>query len=121
MSATLQGQSGKRYTLDKPAMELAVAEVRFRSETAAINQDAGLAFREMVRSSGLAMDGFEPVVAQEVSIEMTPTGGRATTNSASQGWACPDTTTGLVATLISVSGLRQAFGRCLVRRLSLHS
>ncbi len=103
MSAAVQEQSGKRYTLEKPAIELAVAEVRFRADASVISERSGLAFREILRGSGLALDGLDPVVTQELNIEMTSTGGRATSNSASQGWACRDSTTGLVVTLLPFS------------------
>ena len=113
MDAALQNKSGKRYVLDRPAIELAIAEVRFLSDVEAIPQETGLEFREAVRGSGLAMDQLEPIVTQEINIEMTPAGGRATGRSAAQGWACRDTGTGRLVTLMpfSVAVQTQGYGR----------
>lgn len=91
---------GHRFTLDKPAIELAVAEIRYRSEAGSISQAAGLEFRESLRACGLDMDGFEPMATQEVNFEMTPAGGHATARTADQGWVCRDTKTGMVVTLM---------------------
>lgn len=98
-SAASEG-SGPRFTLDKPAIELAVAEVRYRSEASLISQAAGLDFRQALRDCGLDMDGFEPMATQEVNFEMTPAGGHASARTADQGWVCRDTRTGLVITLM---------------------
>lgn len=78
-------------------------EIRFLPVGEAIPQETGLAFRQELRGSGIDMDGFEPVVTQELNIEMTPTGGQATNRSTSQGWVCRDTATGLVVTLMPFS------------------
>ena len=113
MTATPPAQSGSHFTLAKPAIELAVAEVRFRSDNETILEPVGLAFREAIRVSGLALDSFEPVVAQEVNIEMTNAGARTTGATASQGWACRDTVTGIVVTLMpfSVAVQTRAYAR----------
>lgn len=103
MATAPQYRSGLRYTLAKPAIELAVAEVRFVAVAGAVAEPVGLQFREMLRDTGLAFEGFEPVVTQEVNIEMTPTGGKATGASASQGWACRDATTGILVTVMPFS------------------
>src|SRR4051794_11293532 len=103
MVAESQATSGARYTLAKPAIELAVAEVRFQAGPGAVPEETGLAFRDAVRETGLAMDVFEPVIAQELNIEMTPTGGNATSVSAAQGWACRDSATGVAAVVMPFS------------------
>jgi uncharacterized protein (TIGR04255 family) len=103
MVAESQATSGARYTLAKPAIELAVAEVRFQAGPGAVPEGTGLAFRDAVRETGLAMDVFEPVIAQELNIEMTPTGGNATSVSAAQGWACRDSATGVAAVVMPFS------------------
>src|SRR5664279_3505097 len=99
-SAAPEDYLGSRFTLDKQAIELAVVEIRYRSETGSISQAAGLEFRQALRDCGLDMDGFEPMATQEVNFEMTPAGGHATARTADQGWVCRDTRTGMVVTLM---------------------
>lgn len=103
MATASQYRSGLRYTLAKPAIELAVAEVRFAAAADAVAEPVGLQFRDVLRDTGLAFENFEPVVTQEVNIEMTPSGGRATGVSASQGWACSDAATGILVTVMPLS------------------
>lgn len=80
-----------------------MAEVRFAAGADAVPEPIGLQFRNVLRDTGLAFENFEPVVTQEVNIEMTPSGGRATGVSASQGWACSDSATGILVTVMPSS------------------
>jgi uncharacterized protein (TIGR04255 family) len=103
MSVTSGNGTGLRYTLAKPAIELAVAEVRFVAPSGSVTEEIGVAFREAIRRAGLAMDGFEPVFAQEIKIDMGAQGGTASSTSASQGWVCRDTETGMAVTVMPFS------------------
>jgi uncharacterized protein (TIGR04255 family) len=103
MSAAMPESSGARFTLERPPIELAVAEIRYRGDVNLIPQATGLAFREALRGCGLDMDGFDPVATQEVNFEMTSTGGHAVARTADQGWVCRDSATGLVVTLMPSS------------------
>jgi uncharacterized protein (TIGR04255 family) len=100
---------GQRFTLDQPSIELAIAEIQFAPQPGGVvPQAVGLAFRDRLRAAGLKVERFEPVIMQEVGVEVTQTGGRATTRSATQGWVFNDETTGRAVTFMPYSVAVQA-------------
>jgi uncharacterized protein (TIGR04255 family) len=103
MSGVASRQTGEHFTLAKPAIELAVAEVRFDSAIGAVSQELALAFRQKIRDSGFGMEQLEPVVTHEVDIQMGPEGGRAVGRAAAQGYVSRDAETGVAVTLMPTS------------------
>ncbi len=103
MATAVRDVTGRSFTLKKPAIEVAVAELRFPPNADVVTQEAGLAFRDHLRDAGYVMDGFESAVTQDFSVEVTQTGGQTTTNVSARGWQLKDNASGLAVVLMPSS------------------
>jgi uncharacterized protein (TIGR04255 family) len=89
---------GERFTLARPSIEVAAAEVRMTSGLAGADNDSALGLREALRDSGLAFQVMNPAARQEVSLSMSPAGGQAVHGSSVPGWTFNDEATKLQVT-----------------------
>lgn len=82
--------AGERFTLARPTIEVAAAEIRLTSGLADAEEDLALSLREALRATGLPFNVISPAARQEVSLSMSPTGGQAVQGTSIQGWTFND-------------------------------
>lgn len=81
---------GERFTLARPTIEVAAAEIRLTSSLATAEERLALSLREALRFAGLAFSTLAPAARQEVSLSMSPAGGQAVQGTSVQGWTFDD-------------------------------
>lgn len=80
---------GQRYTLARPAIEVASAEVRFVQVVPSIDQAQALSLREALRTTGAEFKSMDDAARQEVVFTMSPGGGEVASNAV-RGWSFVD-------------------------------
>ena len=89
---------GERFTLARPTIEVAAAEIRMTSGLATTEERLALSLREALRATDLAFSVMGPAARQEVSLSMSPAGGQAVQGTSVQGWTFNDEHTQLQVT-----------------------
>lgn len=103
MTAHVQESSGDRFTLARPPIEVAAAELRYPATGPEIPQKVALELRSRLRAIGLRMDGLEQSVQQEFSLEVSPDKAAASSNISSRGWQMTDSHQGLTLAIMPTS------------------
>lgn len=84
------GTTGRHFTLERPAIEVAVAELRFNSATPEVGRDAALSLRDALRGRGYSFSLINEAVRQEVTVSVNPTGGQSVQGEVARGWELVD-------------------------------
>lgn len=97
--ATRQGS----FVLERPAIELAVFEVRFDGARSTVDMPEGLALRDAIRAAGVAVSGqVAPVVKNDWTVNVGPSA-PSQENIQTHGIQLTDDERGLVVTLMPQS------------------
>lgn len=83
-------EQGRRFTLDKPQIEVAAAELRYLAVAPSVSEASALAVRAALREAGFDFAGMSPLLQQEVTVSLDEQGGQSVTGVANQGWLLVD-------------------------------
>jgi uncharacterized protein (TIGR04255 family) len=88
--ASAVGTTGRHFTLERPAIEVAVAELRFNSAAPEVDRNAALSLRDALRGSGHSFSVINEAVRQEVTVSVNPAGGQSVQGEVARGWEMVD-------------------------------
>ncbi len=84
------GTTGRHFTLERPAIEVAVAELRFNTAAPEVDRDAALTLRDALRAGGHSFNVINEAVRQEVTVSVNPDGGQSVRGEVARGWELVD-------------------------------
>ena len=98
MTAATAGE-GRRFTLQRPTIEIAVAELRFQGDIPDLDEHHALAFRAGLRDVGFEFSTMTPSIQQELTVSFDANGGQAVTGMAVRSWVLLDEALGVQLSL----------------------
>lgn len=98
----------RRFTLQRPTIEVAAAEIRFHGREGGIGQEDALELRDGLAAAGFVYRNITPTLQQQVMISFAEQGGQAVSGSATQGWVLSDDKRAVQLTVMPAALILQA-------------